>query len=246
MSRDIEQYAKDYLCDDFEKIMSRYRKQMIVDLLKENSARRILEIGPAYNFCYKSYVEFEQYTCVEPSTIMCNLMPKEKNVHIINDYLENCTDLLRNESFDFIIFSGLLHEIEDEQRVLACLHDLCRPETMIHISVPNCKSFHLQFAYEAGLIPQIGVLTDYSQKMQRCRTYDIEHLKSVLENAGFEIAGQGSFFLKLFNQSKMISCLAHGILDDALLDALSRMGNLFPDRAAEIYCNVKIRKESHA
>ena len=155
MSRDIERYAEDYLKDEFERVMSSYRRQMIVRLLQKYVAKNILEVGPAYNFCYQAYPSFTRYTVVEPSSIMCARMPPEKNVRIINDLLENSMDLLRQENFDFIIFSGLLHEIEDESSVLKCLYSLCGSETIVHISVPNCKSFHLRFAYEAGLISEI-------------------------------------------------------------------------------------------
>ena len=233
MTRNIEQYARDYLKDDFERVLSHYRRQMIVHMLEENAAKHILEVGPAYNYCYQEYSSFEQYTVVEPSSIMCKEMPRMMHVRIINDYLENCSLLLRNQTFDFIIFSGLLHEIEDEQRMLKVLHSLCHSETIIHISVPNSKSFHLRFAYEAGLIKKMGDLTDYSKQMQRCRTYDRVQLECTLQDAGFEIINSGNFFLKLFNQAKMDLCMKDGILDNVLLNALARMGDFIPDGAAE-------------
>lgn len=246
MSRDIEKYAADYLLDDFEKIMSLYRKKLIVSRLRKHRARRILDIGPAYNFCFRDYCEYEKYVIVEPSQLMCRNIELAKNVEIINDRVEHVAVQLQNQKFDFVIASSLLHEVEDETAFLNAIKELCHLETTVHISVPNSNSFHLRFAREAGLIPRLGELTEYSRKMQRRRTYQRESFHAALAAGGFAVIEEGNFFLKFFNQAKMQQCVESNILDDALLIALARMGDWIPDAAAEVWADVQLVEHDHA
>lgn len=246
MSRDIEKYAADYLADDFEKIMSQYRKELIISRLYKYHAKRILDIGPAYNFCFRDYREYEKYVIVEPSLLMCQNIEPAKNVEIINNKIENVVLQLKKMNFDFVIASGLLHEVEDEIVFLDAIKEICCSETIVHISVPNSNSFHLRFAREAGMIPRLGELTDYSRKMQRCRTYQRKSFNAALTGRGFSIVEEGSFFLKFFNQSKMQQCVESNILDDALLAALAQMGEWIPDAAAEIWTDVQFEGRDDA
>ena len=90
--RDIENYAENYLNDDFEYIMSNFRKKLVKKMLEKYKAKNIIDIGPAYNVLFNDYTDFETYTVVEPSIIMAEKIKKFVNdsvlsrVYIINDY----------------------------------------------------------------------------------------------------------------------------------------------------------------
>ena len=236
--RDIEKYAKDYLQDKFEYKMSYYRKQMLLKFLNKYNAKNIVDIGPAYNYLYEDYKNFDSYIVIEPSKIMCDKMKKCKNVIIYNDYLENVCNKIKDA--DFIIASGLIHEIPNPNKFLNCIKQMCSRNTVVHISAPNSNSFHLVFAYEAGLINKLGDLTEYSQKMQRCATYNKETLTKLIYTNGFKSIENGAFFIKLFNQTKMEKAIETEILDDNLLNALNAMIKYIPDFGAEIYINAKV------
>jgi len=240
MTRDIEKYAEDYLKDDFEYVLSYYRKQLLLSILIKYNANNIIDIGPAYNFLFNDYANFESYTIIEPSIVMCDKIKPKNNVRVVNDVFENVYKEFKDKNIDFIISSGLLHEIEDQDTYLNCIKEVCNKDTILHISVPNCESFHLVFAKEAGIIKEMGKLTDYSIQMQRCRTYNSKTLEEVITAHGFMVIEKGPFYLKLFNQSKMQQCIELGILTKDLLDALYKMVKYMPDLSAETWINARI------
>ncbi len=42
----------------------------------------------------------------------------------------------------FIICSGLLHEVEEPDKMIRDIFRLCGRETIVHINVPNANSIH--------------------------------------------------------------------------------------------------------
>ena len=111
----------------------------------------------------------------------------------------------------------------------------------MHISAPNNTSFHLVYAQQAGIIKQLGNVSDYSQKMQRLRTYHMQSLEQLVQKAGFNVIEKGPFFFKFFNQAKMEKCVKDGLLTDDLLKALNDMARVLPEYAAAILLNAKIK-----
>ncbi len=241
ITRDIEKYAKDYLDDEFEFVMSKYRKNMLVEMLKKYKPKNIVDIGPAYNYLFNDYKDFDTYIIVEPSKIMCDRIVPQKGVRIINDFLEN-VDNSEFKNIDFVIASGMIHEVENPEKFLEKIHSICTKDTIVHVLAPNSNSFHLIFAKEAGMIKEIGEITDYSQKMQRLRTFNINSLEKLINDCGFETVEKGSFYFKFFNQSKMTKCIKEKMLTDDLLDALVKLGGgAMRDYSAEIWVNGRIK-----
>ncbi len=244
VKRDIEKYAKDYLEDKFEFVMSKYRKNMILEMLKKYKPKNIVDIGPAYNYIFNDYKDFDSYTIVEPSKIMCDkILTSSRNVkgvNVINNLIEN-VDNTEFKNVDFVIASVLIHEVENPQIFLKKIHSICNKDTIMHISAPNNNSFHLVYAKEAGLISKIGEITDYSKKMQRLRTYNMKSLEELVSNCGFKIVEKGPFYFKFFNQTKMEKCIEEEMLTEDLLNALVKMAYIMPEYSAEIWINGRIK-----
>ena len=98
MSVNINEYGKqfyeDYQNQDFEVILTKYRKKKICELIKQYDTRNMLEIGCGMEPFFCSYSNFEHMTVVEPAEILyeCAINWKSKytyNVNIINDFVEN-------------------------------------------------------------------------------------------------------------------------------------------------------------
>lgn len=191
--RDINRYAQDYIHsdNDFESVMVHFRRQKVLEILCHYKPKSILEIGCGIQSIFDFYVDYERFVVVEPSELFCDSIAKSKHynpkITIIKDFLENQLSTLQNEKFDFIILSGLLHEVQNPLEFLRVVAKLCAKNTILHINVPNNKSFHLLWAYESGLIHHIGELTSTAVKMQQHSAFDKDSLVRIVTKSGFEI-----------------------------------------------------------
>ncbi|WP_234284776.1 class I SAM-dependent methyltransferase [Campylobacter molothri] len=248
-NRDIEKYSQDYINNEynFEEIMVHYRRKKVLETLNKYNPKNILEIGCGTDSIFNYYKNFNKVIIIEPSDIFFNKAIRDlenHNIEIFNDFLENKVNLLKkNHNFDFIICSGLLHEVNNPDSFLKDILKVCNKGTIIHINVPNSKSFHLLWAYKSGLINKLGNLTNTAIKFQQNTTFDLNKLTQFVKNhigGGCMILDSGSYFVKPFNHAKMSLCLENKILDEKLLDGLYKLSDYMPEFGAEIFVDIKI------
>ena len=245
MSRDIEKYAKDYVNNDlsFEKILIEYRREKILEFLNLYKPKSILEIGCGVDSIANYYTDFKSFTIVEPSKKFAFVAVKNINdkIKIYVDFIENKINELKKQNFDFVILSSLLHEVQYPKEFLTKIASLCNENTILHINVPNSDSFHLLWAYEAGLISKLNELTSTAKKLQQNTTFNLTKLVDFIEEHNLKIIKKGSYFIKPFNHSKMLHLINEKIIDKQLLDGLNKMTKYMPDLGCEIFINCKIK-----
>jgi SAM-dependent methyltransferase len=240
MARDIKEYTETYDSQSFEKVQVKYRRKKVLEILNKYSPVKVLEIGCGNDSIFNYYKKFDFATIIEPSEIFFqkakNTFSSFTNISIYNDFLEKISDKIVAD-FDFIILSALLHEVENPEFLLENIKKLCSKNTIVHINVPNNKSFHLLWAYSAGLISSLGNLTPTALELQQNTTFDISFLSNMVNESGFKIVEKGSYSLKPFSHDKMQQCIDNKVLDDALLDALYHMVEYAPELGSEIFVN---------
>lgn len=248
MAVDIEAYGKlfyeEYHNSDFEVILTKYRKKKMVEILSRYNTSKILEIGCGMEPFFLSYNDFDQMTIVEPASILYNSAKKhceesKKNVECIHDFVQNRVEELQEKKFDFILLVALIHEVKDAQELVAAVRKICHKDTKVLITTNNPKSFHLTLAYESGIIPQLGILTDKAKSFQRHRVFTMEEMKELAKDNAFEVLEEGSYFVKPFAHSQMKALLDNHIITEDVLDGLDKMIKYMPDLGAENYCVVK-------
>lgn len=245
MERDINKYATDYLNDRVESIYVKYRRRKVLEILNQYKPKRILEIGCGTEPIFEYYKDYEKYTIIEPSEVFCKTVASLEDfndrIHLICGFLESEADKLQNESYDFILLSGLLHEVLDPDLLLERVHQLARANTIVHINVPNAESFHHLWAYEAGLVKSIYELSSTAKSFQRQSIFGMQSLRKIVSEHHFQVLSEGSYFIKLFNNVKFEQVMKENLIDDNLLDALYSMTKYFPQNGAEIFVNCKIQ-----
>ncbi len=243
IARDINKYTKDYIDHDFENIMVKYRRKKVLEILNKYQPKNILEVGCGIQSIFDFYNNYETFTVVEPSEYFCKIIKETRNynskITVINDFLENKIEELKNEKFDFIILSSLLHEVTDPIQMLKCIKQLCNNNTLIHINVPNAQSMHLLWAYKAGLIEKIGNLTEVAKHFQQHTTFTLKSLVQMVNSVDFSILEKGSYFIKPFNHAKMAEILKLGVIDKKLPDGLYKLTEFMPEMGAEIFVNCR-------
>ncbi|MGN1152906.1 MAG: class I SAM-dependent methyltransferase [Candidatus Gastranaerophilaceae bacterium] len=246
LTRDIEKYAQDYNLSPFEHILVKYRRKKVLEILNKYKPKNILEVGCGRDSIFNYYKDYDLFTVVEPSTEFCDLARSShnynENITIINGFLEEEITKCAIQKYDFIVISCLLHEVPKPHLFLSTIKQLSDLKTIIHINVPNSKSFHLLWAYKSGLIPKLGIQTETSKKLQQNTVFDMEILINIVETNGFKVKEQGSYFIKPFNHSKMQSLVNDNYIDDKLLDGLYEMSEYMPDLGAEIFVNCEVKE----
>lgn len=250
ITRDIEKYANDYAKGDFdfENILVKYRRKRVLEILDQYQPQNILEIGCGMQPMFDFYSEFDRFTTMEPAKeFYLNAVQRandNQNIEVINDYLHNKVDYLKNKHFDFIICSCLLHEVENPNELINDICAICSKDTIVNISVPNSRSFHLLWAYESGLIDKLDELTSTANKLQQNTTFDIEKLCNIAKDFNLEILDKGSYFIKPFNHKKMSQLVNEQVIDDKLLNGLYNLTEFMPDFGTEIYVNCRLNNDN--
>ena len=246
ITRDIDKYTKDYNNSDFEHILVKYRRKKVLEILNKYNPQCILEVGCGSDAIFNYYNEFEKYTIVEPSKEFCkiaqNSQKYSEKINIINGFLEEEVTMCANQEYDFIIVSCLLHEVQNPQLLLSAIKQLSSLKTIIHINVPNSMSFHLLWAYKAGLIPNIGIKTERAKKLQQNTIFDLNKLTEIVTQNGFNILDKGSYFVKPFDHKKMQRLVDNNYIDENLLNGLYDLIEYLPEYGAEIFVNCEVPK----
>lgn len=105
----------------------------------------MFEVGCGLEPLFTDYTTYERMTVVEPSRFfdekaqMSAADTRVSNkVRIIFDFIENASAMLLEdkEVFDFIVVSGLLHEVDEPKVLLNAVKNLCSANTTVYISAP--------------------------------------------------------------------------------------------------------------
>lgn len=244
MARNIEEYTQKYIDDKFEFIQAEYRRKTILEIIKKIKPNSLLEIGCGMK---PLFVDLEdiQTTVVDPSVKFCENAKKynaEGKHTVINDFFDcNFSDKYKKFDFEMVICSGLLHEVEHPMLLLKAISKVCSDSSIVHVNVPNAKSLHRILAKEVGLISDIYEMSERNIQFQQHSVFDMESLVSIIEQAGFEIIGKGSYFVKPFTHGQMQRMLDEKIIDKKILDGLEQLIQYVPDYGSEIYVNCRMK-----
>lgn len=242
--RDLKNYQESYASLPFEETQARYRKRKILETLSAYRPRSILEIGCGLDPFFNHYTEFDSFTVVEPCEQFFYDASEQangnSNVTVVRGTLQENISLLSSRNYDMILMSSLLHEIPDAASLLCATAKLCNAQTIVHLNVPNAKSFHRVLALEMGLITNLYEKSEIQLQMQQSHTFDLESLAKLSMACGFKVIEQGSFFVKLFTHAQMASLQTSGVVTDAMLDGLYQLSKHFPEHGSEIYMNIQL------
>lgn len=250
MAIDIGLYERQFLMDyqngDFENTLTEYRKKKIVDILREYPTKNILEIGCGMEPFFLTYPDFEKMTIVEPANVMYNSAVNYQktvsgDIECINDFVENQVEELKKRNFDFILLVGLIHEVEEPGELMDAVKQICKENSYVLVTTNNPNSFHLTLAYESGIIPKLGILTDKAKSFQRNSAFTMEEMKRLGQEHGFAIIEEGSYFIKPFSHGQMKEILDKQIIDRRVLDGLDKLVKYMPEFGAENYCVLKLQ-----
>ncbi len=190
---------------------------------------RILELGPAEGLMTKHLVKIDpNLTVIEGSKVFADSLKKNfGTIKIINKLFEAVT---LNEKFDVIILGHVLEHVENPKLVLEIVKGWLSENGRIMCAVPNARSLHRQAAVEMGLMNSIFDLSEKDIHHGHMRIYTPETFQTEFINAGLKIEIKGGYWLKPISDKQIEQSWTY-----EMLDAFMKLGEQYPDIAAEIY-----------
>ena len=143
-----------------------------------------------------------------------------------------------NEPPDFVICTGLLHELSDTHAFLASVVKLMGEKTILHVNVPNPRSLHRRRAKAMGLIGNLTEFSDHNRSLLQHRVYDLQTLICDLERSGLRASETGGDLIKPFTHKQMEEILL--VSGGDILDSLFMFGRQHSDRAGKIFTGTSL------
>lgn len=247
MSRNISQYESAYLADyGFESVMVAYRRRLLLERLAKHCPETVVEIGCGSELLYRHYLDqacsVDRWIIVEPGQQFADAACGQAlpNLHVIQAFFEDAVEDIKQSlpaPPQFVVCSGVLHEVPDAGCLLSAIASIMGKETLLHVNVPNAKSFHRRLAKSMGLIQDLKAISDRNQQLLQHRVYDREVLEADLRAAGLSISECGGYFVKPFTHGQMERISP--ILGVPVLDGLYQLGKEAPEWASEIYAEAR-------
>ena len=236
---DADAYAAAYTeSEGFERELVRLRRAHVLASMRRHPHDHVLEVGCGLEPLFAHYEDRRSHTTVEPAAtfhdIAARLAVDHPGVRVLRGTMEELAPSLNAEGFDFVVASGVLHEVDDAGALLASLHAVCGPATVAHVNVPNARSFHRLLGVEMGLVATPFERSALGARLHRKRELDEASLRALVDGAGFRVLRFETYALKPFTHAQMEKLLASGMFPEGLLDGLDRMVRHAPGLGSEM------------
>ena len=212
---------------------TQYSGEVLLRYMKDGN---VLELGPAEGIMTDIlYPKFKDYTIVDGSQLFVNDLKKRyPDMKTYNSLFEQFSP---KEKFSNIILGHVLEHVENPVEILK----LCktwlkedRGEGYILAAVPNANSIHRQAAVEMGLMKKVNEFSEKDVRHGHRRVFFRDEFLECFNQAGLEIIKEGGYWLKPVSDKQIEESWT-----DEMINAFMKLGEVYPDIAAEIYVIAK-------
>lgn len=190
---------------------------------------RCLELGPAEGIVTEHLADaFASLTVVDGSASFClDLAARFPSATVVNALFEEYTP---SHPFDTVVLGHVLEHVIDPVGLLERIRGWVAPGGVLLATVPNAHSLHRQAAVLMGLLPTEDSLNETDHRYGHRRVYDMAGLHADCAAAGWTVTASGGYWLKPVSNAQLAEQWT-----PEMLDAYLRLGEQYPDAAAEIY-----------
>jgi 2-polyprenyl-3-methyl-5-hydroxy-6-metoxy-1,4-benzoquinol methylase len=204
----------------------RYSFNIFERFLRGNS---ILEMGAAEGVMTKLLATTgKALTIVEGSKAFCDeLAVRFPAARVFHSLFE---DFVPAQVFDNIVLGHVLEHVADPTAILVRAAAWLSDKGRILAAVPNSRSLHRQAAVLMGLLPSEETLNEMDLHHGHRRVFNPESFRQCFIAAGLSLEMFGGYWLKPLSNRQI-----EATWTPELLAAFMRLGERYPDIAAEIY-----------
>ncbi len=189
----------------------------------------ILELGSATGLLTQVLARHKRrFVCVERSSDYIARAAARKLAHVslVNGLIE---DFHSDLNFNHVLAINVLHELADQAGALARIKTFLRPETLLHVTIPNPASLHRASALGSRLIG------DLCEQSERGRQFDTVRLQHADEFVAHMAALQ---LVEVWREPVLAKPLPNkqmALLSDELIEAYDKLSYAIPEAAAMNY-----------
>jgi 2-polyprenyl-3-methyl-5-hydroxy-6-metoxy-1,4-benzoquinol methylase len=194
---------------------------------------RLLEMGPAEGIMTALIAEEQREQHVlEGSAVFCEaLRARFPQVTVHNSLFEDFTP---DAPYDAIVLGHVLEHVSDPVAVTRLVRSWLAPGGKLFAAVPNSRSLHRQAAVIMGLLPQEDAMSELDHRHGHQRVFNPESFRACFTQADLEIEVFGGYWIKPQSNAQIDRDWT-----PEMLDAFLKLGERYPDVAAEIYVVAK-------
>jgi len=195
----------------------------------------MLELGPAEGVMTEMLSKINKdITVVEGSKIFCEDLKKRfPKINVVNSLFE---DYSSERKFDSIILGHVLEHVIDSVDILKRCASWLSKDGKIFAAVPNARSLHRQAAVIMSLMESEYELNEMDRHHGHRRIYSPETFRNDFIKSGFEIEIFGGYWIKPLSNKQL-----EATWTDEMIEAFMKLGERYPDIAAEIYIVAKLK-----
>jgi len=238
--RNFDLYVKDFNILPFERVQEKFRKRRLLELLNKHlgiDSKAILEVGPGLNSIFLEGLTNHTGVTLEPTMELFEKLELSlgdmSNILILNQTLEEFA-LKSQNKFDVVVFSSVLHEIQDVNKNLELVVKLLKPEGLFFVVVPNNQSVHRILGVHLGLLESVDSLTETEILMKQYRNFSPDSLRKLLEKY-FHIIEILTSFVKPLSHRQMENQINTQEDSNENLENLYSVSKFFEPFGSEIF-----------
>lgn len=221
LDRMRDAYDEHFVLDN--KLMLEWYPHRVVGMA---SGPSFLELGLGHGFSTAYFAQhFSRYKVIEGSLEMIERFRCRfdlAQVDIVHGLFE---DFDTTEQFDNIGMGFILEHVDDPGAILRRYRRFLKPEGSLFIAVPNSESLHRRFGYQAGLLPDLGQLSQADRDFGHQRYFCLRTLTNLVADEGYSVSKVEGIFLKPITTQQIIDLK----LTPQVLQGMLKVGVDYPE-----------------
>lgn len=203
---------------------------MILERLKGGGINpgesKLLELGLGHGYSALVFKEhFIDYTILDgDSEIIDSFQKKNPNngINIVHTFFE---DYKAEHKYDIIVVGFVLEHVVDPKMILELYRTYLSDNGKMYIAVPNAEALNRRLGFEAGLLKDLGQLSETDIKLGHKRYFTVNTITKLCKNVGLKITAIEGIYLKPFTTKQILSLN----LDDSIIAAMCKIGREYPE-----------------
>lgn len=222
MKQDIRVYEKSNIYDFDNSIMMHYYPNRILQLT--NQKESCLELGIGHGYATEIFSEhFRNHTVLDGDRdIICSFRERFPHTRVIETYFETWET---KETFALIIMGFVLEHVESPQVILNKYKRMLKENGRIFIAVPNAEALNRRVGKEAGMLPDLELLSENDIRLGHRRYYTLKSIVKECETAGLKVVRQEGIYLKPLTTKQMLELK----LTEEIIQGFLAVGREYPE-----------------
>lgn len=216
-------YDSSFAYDFDNRLILNWYPQRILKRAREGS---LLELGIGHGYTTMRFFQrFSRHVVLDGSLAVIEQFQSgfpDCRADVVHTYFE---DFVSAERFDVIVMGFVLEHVEDPLALLRKYREFLKPDGQLFIAVPNAETLNKRVGLAAGLLDNLGRLSDGDRELGHLRLFTVESLQRLVSEARYTVTHLEGIFLKPLTTKQLLQLE----LDEQVLQGFLQVGIDYPE-----------------